>query len=172
MQMQLVQIRRALGWQGLIGLALVAAALLVDFRLTQPLEKRLRTAETALSVQARKSLGAMSGASLDISRFQGYFRDGGDVTGSLAVMYDIAEEKGLAINSAEYSVKEEKELGLEGYEIVFPVTGSYAKIREFAQTVLDQLPVASLDLLRLSRKRVSDVTVDAELRFTFYHMAR
>lgn len=172
MHIPLRQIRRTLGWQGIVGLTLIGAALVVDFQFKRPLEKRLQAAESMLAANARRSLGALSGGTGDLSRFQTYFRDGGDVTGSLAIMYDIADEKGLKLNSADYSVRQDKDLGIEGYEVVFPVTGTYSRVREFAQTVLDKLPVASLDQIRINRKRVSDVLVDAELRFTFYHVPR
>lgn len=172
MRAGITNVSRTLGWQGIVGCLLIGAALFVDFRVNRPLQDRLQSAETTLTTKTRKSLEGISAEAVDLARFHAYFREGGDVTDSLASLYGIAEDKGLKLDSAAYDVRQEKALGLEGYEIVFPVTGPYAKVREFAQTVLDKVSVASLDTMRFNRKRINDAQVDAELRFTFYHLLR
>ena len=60
---------------------------------------------------------------------------------------------------------------LERYEIVLPVAGSYAQIREFLKRSLAEIPVLSLDQITLKRENRHDGAVQAELRLTL-HMVK
>jgi hypothetical protein len=54
------------------------------------------------------------------------------------------------------------------YQISMPLTHSYPGIRTFIADVLHRVPVLSLDQVQLSRKRIADPVVEAELRFTLF----
>ncbi|MNC99262.1 hypothetical protein D3C83_174870 [compost metagenome] len=59
---------------------------------------------------------------------------------------------------------------LERYEIVLPVSGSYAQVRDFLKRALVEIPVLSLDQVSLKRESRNDARVQAELRLAIHRM--
>ena len=83
-------------------------------------------------------------------------------------VYRIAEREGLEIPKGEYRLVRAPGVPLAAYQAVFPVRGSYAQLRRFVAGVLNDLPFASLDHLRLEKQKTADTAVDSQIRLTFY----
>ena len=60
---------------------------------------------------------------------------------------------------------------IERYQILLPVSGSYAQMREFVDRALTEIPVLSLDQMSLKRESRRDGAVQAELKLTL-HMVK
>jgi len=88
----------------------------------------------------------------------------------LAKLYGIGAATGVQLKSAHY--RSQATSGrIVRYEIVLPVSGSYAQIRDFLKRSLAEIPVMSVDQLALKRESRNDAAVQAELRLTL-HMVK
>ena len=54
------------------------------------------------------------------------------------------------------------------YQIAFPVTGPYPRIRAFIDATLATMPAVALSDLVLDRKSIADGSVEAQIRMTVY----
>ena len=73
------------------------------------------------------------------------------------------------MQSANYKTEKADKAGrIERYEIVLPVEGSYAQLRDFIGRALAEIPVLSLDQLTLKRESRTQGDVQAELRLTLH----
>jgi len=79
-------------------------------------------------------------------------------------------EYGIELQSARYATPQAGGR-IARYEIVLPVSGSYAQIRDFLKRALAEIPVLSLDQMALKRDNRTDGTVAAELHLTL-HLVR
>ncbi|HYX66326.1 MAG TPA: hypothetical protein VE935_19070, partial [Burkholderiales bacterium] len=87
----------------------------------------------------------------------------------LAKLYAIGRATGVELQSARY--RSEQAGRIERYQILLPLSGSYAQMREFLDRALAEIPVLSLDQMTLKRESRRDGAVQAELRLTL-HMVR
>ncbi len=86
----------------------------------------------------------------------------------LSAFDQAAIANGLVLRSGEYRLDRREGQRLLRYQIVLPVSGSYAQVRAFIDGVLAQVPAASLDEAQFSRDSGPARVVDARLRFTLY----
>ena len=154
-----------LGWQGVAGVALVGAWVLMYVLQLHPLEQksdRLRSAATAgrgapSTMDARKELEA----------FKASFRRG-DLEDRLNELNESGKTAGLAFKRIEYRMLEERRSGLKQYRITMPVTSTYPSIRRFTSLALATMPGLSLDHVHFQRRKIGEPAIDAELRFTLF----
>jgi hypothetical protein len=114
-----------------------------------------------LPVQREKGAGPLAD-------FYGFFPALETLPGALAHVYVIAEKAGINLDKGEYRLIASPEERLTRYEAVFPVRGNYTQVRAFAVSVLHDLPFASLDDLKLEKKRAEDTVLDSQIKLTFY----
>ena len=88
----------------------------------------------------------------------------------LASLHAIGVASGVALESARYQTQPAPGR-VERYELVLPVSGSYARVREFLLRALAEIPLLSLDELALRRAAPDDSRVQAELRMTLHRVA-
>jgi hypothetical protein len=176
--MNVVQrVRAELGGAGLAALLLLAAAFAFLMLVLQPLEERSARLERRLE-QLRPRAPAPGGrvvrtgdsAAAQLAAFYAYLDRGRTPPEWLARLHAIAEGAGLQLPSAEYRLRDTG-TPLERYEIVLPVSGSYAELRAFLERALDEVPVLSLDGVGLSRASAEQARLRAELRLTL-HLVR
>jgi hypothetical protein len=86
----------------------------------------------------------------------------------LKTLFALARKSGLALNQAEYTSGADSNGRFHTYQILLPVKGSYAAIRQFCEQSLLAIPFASLDEINFKRDAIANRSVDARLRFTLY----
>ena len=159
------RLKRDLGPLGLAAFALLAAAGVFFTLAVQPLQERSRALQAALE---RGERGAHAGAAAGkLEELYAYLQRKEERTDWLAKLHAIGRATGVRARSATYRAQDAGGR-LERYEIVLPVSGSYAQIREFLNRALAEIPVLSLDQLSLKREKRTDGTVQAELRLTLH----
>ncbi len=166
MKAKLAQLRAQLGPAGIAGGALLAAAVLFMLVVLQPLEERAR------DVQARAAgspaASAQSGnAGEKVGALYRYLDKPEETTDWLAKLYAIGKATGVELQSANYKLQQPGSR-FERYEIVLPLTGSYAQMRDFLKRSLAEIPVLSLDQISLKRESRNEGAVRAELRMTIH----
>jgi Tfp pilus assembly protein PilO len=167
MRKRLLELRDQLGPAGLASLALLAAAVAFFALAVQPLEQKERALRAALEGHAggpQAQLGAER-----LSAFYRFLERKEETTDWLAKLHGIARASGVELRSATYRTQAAG-ARLERYEIVLPVSGSYAQIRDFLKRALAEIPVLSLDQVSLKRESRNDARVQAELRLAIHRM--
>ena len=155
------KVQDALGPLGLAALALIVGALLFLVLVVKPLQQK----NELLSVPSQGARGG-AGTGEKLAEFYDYLRKSGDATDSLAKLHAIGKATGVEIASASYRTAQAGRL--ERYEMVLPLAGSYAQIRDFLRRALAEIPALSLDQVSLKRESRNEGVVHAELRLTLH----
>jgi hypothetical protein len=154
-----------IGIAGVAAIALLAFALAFSHLVINPLQQRSEVLQDRMS---RKGPAAQPGADKVAAVYE-YLKKDEDTTDWLAKLHGIAGATGVQVKSASYRTQP-TDGRIVRYEIVLPVTGNYAQLRDFLKRSLAEIPVLSLDQLNLKRETKGD-SIHAEMRLTL-HMVK
>ena len=154
-----------IGIAGVSAIALLAAALFFSNFMVKPLEQR--NALLKESASRRTHTAAPSGEK--VAAVYEFLRKDEDTTDWLAKLHGIGTATGIQARAASYSTKP-SEGRIVRYEIVLPVAGSYAQIRDFLKRAQAEIPILSIDQVTL-KKEEKKGALHAELRLTL-HMVK
>lgn len=169
---QLRRWRRALGWPGLAGIALLVLAVLVFAGLDLP--ERLRLEGVKDQVAAARSRATAptrsgrEGAEAQVVAFYNAFPSRNTAPAWLQKIYAAGNQFSLNLERGEYRQTLDRNSRLLNYEINLPVRGSYVQVREFVRTALAEVPTLALRDLQIRRANIGEPTVDAQIRFVLY----
>ncbi|MES2534455.1 MAG: hypothetical protein V4632_01150 [Pseudomonadota bacterium] len=166
------------GWANGLACGLCMAAIIGGLSGIPYLQKRSEAQELALTRarQALQSAAIITPASPPLAeerlgKFYDALGEKRHAEQQLKTLFAIARKSGLALNQAEYKSGADGNGRFHTYQILLPVKGSYAAIRQFCEQSLLAIPFASLDEMSFKRDAVSNRSVDAKLRFTLYLFA-
>lgn len=91
-----------------------------------------------------------------------------DVAAMLRQLFATAAQARLAVDTGKYEVKSTRNGGLVRYQIAFPVSGPYPRIRAFLDATLARMPALAVTDLALERRSIGDADVEARLGMTVY----
>lgn len=175
MMEKLNQLRHELGWQGISGVVLILAGLIISNAVLMPVEERAAEMRSQVAEQdTRASLGAEMQRPVNnspvamLEKFYDFFSSNQETTDYLAKIYSLAQANGLVLKKGDYKVARNQGQRITQYQISLPLSGGYNAIRGFTADVLDEIPTLSLDQIRFERKQANDTTVEAEVVFTLY----
>lgn len=171
---------RALAWQpgaiGLLALAMLLSTAWFYAAKVKPMEARRLQLDEQLERRTRAAApgklrvrASTPGAKL--AAFYEFFDREETVTDWLARLYAIGKGVGVELQSAEYRFTPQPGL-LDRYQITLPIKGTSAQIRAFADNALGAVSVLSLDQVVFRRKRISDITVEADITLSLYLLRR
>ncbi|MCB1886824.1 MAG: type 4a pilus biogenesis protein PilO [Rhodocyclaceae bacterium] len=166
------QLHRA-GVPGVVGLALSACAAVASLTALVPAKRALEEARLALD-SARQQLHRTDARTKPVTleeqlaRFYAHFPDREAAPELLERVYDAADLNGLQVARADYTVAEDRHVGLVSYQVLVPLSGHYGQIRGFVDEVLQAIPTLAVDELDFSRERISESRVDARVRLNLY----
>lgn len=157
-----------LGIPGLLGLALLIAALVLEIGVRPPLELRhadilsqtakldIKPKHTEAPVEVKDPLSGFSPVSQVPQRLQDIMR--------------LAAAEGLSIPRGQYQAQqpEEGSLNLIRYTITLPMSGKYSAIRRFAAKARQEIPGLALTQLSFTRENVSTPTPQASVELTLW----
>ena len=164
------------------GISLTAIALFVLgagflHLVLRPMEEQHRALEQAVSRLAR-SAGAAEVArpaatpAAKLAAYYAFFDRAEEPIESLAMLYGIARGAGVELRTAEYRTAASDDARIERYQVVLPLTGSFAQIRTFLDNALGDIPVLSLDQANFRRARANQTQVEAEVVLTLHWLKR
>lgn len=154
-----------IGIAGLASIALLAAALAFSSFVVKPLQERNQLLKETAGREGRKAGASQSGDK--VAAVYEFLQKEEDTTDWLAKIHGIGVATGVQLKSANYRTQK-TEGRIVRYEIVLPVAGSYAQIRDFLKRSLAEIPVLSVDSISLKR---GDHAIQAEMRLTL-HMVK
>lgn len=164
------QIIDRIGMAGVAAIGLLAAALLFSNFMVRPLEER--NALLKQSASGKTNTAAPSGEK--VAAVYAYLQKEEETTDWLAKLHGIGTATGVQMRAATYGTKP-AEGRIVRYEIVLPVAGSYAQIRDFLKRAQAEIPVMSIDQVTLKKDDKKGATpqaaLHAELRLTL-HMVK
>jgi hypothetical protein len=108
-----------------------------------------------------------------LARFQQWFPPAGQSTADLRVIFAAAQTAHVDLARGEYSVRPvEGSGGLARFEVILPVKEHYAPVKAFVADVLNKLPHASLDELRVERPGSAADQLESRVHFTLFYRER
>jgi hypothetical protein len=160
-----------LGLAGVIGVGLLLFAAMYALNATMPAIDRVATLERELAsasgsgAEPAQRAGGIDG---ELASFYGFFQPANSVSEVLAQVSAAAARSGVAFESAEYRLVRDAGVRLARYELTLPLRGTYAQVRSFVGTLLDELPQAALEDVAVKRDSVSSPGLEARLRLSIY----
>jgi hypothetical protein len=166
---------RHLGWPA--GLALVLLVLAGGYynTVTYPRYQRieaLRGEHAMLQGEIARARLALAKPVLTpeqrLDRFYRCFRGPNGATEWLEKIYQAADKQTLKPSKGDFKISPDQGSQLLRYEILLPVSGTYVQLRAFLLNVLEEVPSAALQDVRLKRENIGQDKVDANIRFIVY----
>ena len=162
--------RRVSGRDGMaIAAAAVAVlALVADLAIVRPLDeeiaaKRMAVARLTPRTQA-EAQAASASPRAQLAQFHAGLPPGSEAQEVVRKLHLGARAAGLRLDRGEYRPLEPVANGLLRYQIVLPVSGSYAAVRRFIGSAMQAMPNLALEGITLRRGEGPAAPVQAELR--------
>lgn len=127
-----------------------------------------RAEAAALEARLARAGGKAPSAEGRLDEFYGFFADGNSAADRLETIFALANKAGIELQKGSYRYNGAVGDRLVRYEVSLPLRGSYAQIRRFLASVLNEIPVASLDRVGFEKKSIGDAKVDAQVIFTLF----
>ena len=163
---------RQLGWQGGLGMLLLAGAALLcalifpkynaQIELNAQLNQ-LKTQRTTLSAAEKQE------TAVDVAhQFYALLPAQTEANDHIAKVLEAAKANGLVTNKIEYLPQVLPKVQVVQYQIKVPVLGTYLQIRQFVNQVLNAQPSLALSEITLKREDVNNDAVAANIQFNLY----
>ena len=167
---RLNEILSRLGALGVLGLGVLLFCLPFYFSALRPAERELDAQGQA--AQRLRARGPFHGVAIDdraaeLLRFYTLLPPLEQLPEELGRVYALARAARLDLTQGEYRL-DKYASGPVAYRITLPVRGGYAQLRAFLDSVLREMPIASIDALRFERKKAADTQLEAQIRLTLY----
>lgn len=159
---------RALGWPVLcgVGLMLVGALLL-------GLSHQLRMQKNKLQLELRQAQKPGPRPAMNPARgVPVIFPPSTDYTADLAQIFDIAKGQGIVLASGDYRDADPTALGLDTRLVDLRINENYGKLKEFLASVLNAMPHAAVQELRIERKDGAAVKHQVFLKLALVYSPR
>lgn len=160
------------GRSGVIGLALVLAAVVCFLSANVALRSQISQLETDLAGSqklhgANASMGDLSPAAR-LKTLMTKLPQRSELPAVTEAIVAQAATAGLALERGSYEVNVVRSGQIVRARLTFPVHGTYPAIRKFIDGTLATVTGAAVDGLRLERKEIGAAEVDADIRFAVY----
>jgi hypothetical protein len=159
---------RSVGWPVLCGALLVlVGALLLG------ISQQLRVQKNKLQGELRQAQAA--GPKPSVSHTRGVpviFPPSADYTADLAQIFDIAKSQGIVLASGDYRDADPTALGLDTRLVDLRLNENYGKLKEFLASVLNAMPHAAVQELRIERKDGATVKHQVFLKLALVYSPR
>lgn len=163
----------SLGWQGVMGLLLLAFAAGLFVKGIVPARNEVAQLSDELDslaerVRVRGPQSSHPTVHGQLSEFYGFFPPIESVPDTLARIQAAAQRQGLVLDKGEYRLEGEQGFAVRRYQVTLPVAGTYAQVRSFVNNVLDEVPHAAVDELIMNRKDIAHQNLEVRVRFSVF----
>lgn len=166
---------RRLGWPGIVGVGFAVYAAMFFATAVVPAQTRLEqlrqqvaAGEALVAELAREGGGDAQSPASRLDRFYAFFPPQDTAAAWLEKIYAAAGKQTLGLQTGEYRFVPDAGGKLGRYEITLPVKGPYVQVRKFIADVLNEIPVAALEDVRIRRDTIGNDVVEAKIKFALY----
>jgi hypothetical protein len=172
-------VQSRLGTAGVVGAALLLAAG-VGMALATHAHRQAEWLGAAAE-QARTRLAQLGTSHVvedrtpaeQLARFQQWFPPASQSTADLRAIFAAAQAAHVELARGEYSLRVvDGSGGLERFDVILPVKEHYGPVKAFVADVLNKLPHASLDELRVERPGAAAEQLESRVHFTLFYRER
>ncbi|MHB1248226.1 MAG: GspMb/PilO family protein [Polaromonas sp.] len=157
------------GITGLVGLALLAVALLLQLTQVEPLKNQMATQRARLASQRLAAdtpgTGPVAPPAVDPLALLPPMNQASQLIGDLE---QLAQASGMELPRGQYSVSALAGTSLRRWQLVLPVEVSYPTLIAFIAAALERQPNLTLDELKLKREHIDTDDLQTELRMSLY----
>ncbi|MDO9050404.1 MAG: hypothetical protein Q7U70_02810 [Methylotenera sp.] len=164
-----------LGLWGLLGVTAIVGSLLFYMTEVATMERELNLTLTELefkkdtkAVLAEPKITPAQTTEQELIDFYQMFPVGASLPTWLSLINEVAQKQHLTLNRGDYKLSQTKQGQLLRYEIVLPVVGKYAEIRQLIVELLHKLPALAVSELQIKRENSLSPTVEARLVFVLF----
>lgn len=178
---QLARLSTKLGLIGGLGLVMLLGSFMFYLSTLLPLKQKVNEVKHTLASAALAQTASsnvkpplVSNAPDDITAIKQLLPQAASLHKSLALIDQAATKQNLALNRGDYKFSKAKqsqisnEFYLSKYEIILPVAGQYAQIRQFIAQVLQLQPALALSDIKMTRDNSLSPNIEARLVFVLY----
>ena len=165
---QLRQWARRLGTSGLIGLALLVAALLLQSLQVASLKRSIIAQQTRLSKLHQAAAAPEQTPEPRAVDPLAALPPTGTAAQQIGELEQLARAHGLELPRGQYSVSPQTGTSLLRWQLVLPLEAPYPALHAFIAAALERLPNLVLDELKLKRDRIESDELQAELRLSLF----
>jgi len=164
---------RDIGTLGIVGVVLLLAAgpawwVLVHLPHQQAAEIKSDLARQRARRFSAAERPAVAPAAQQIERFRTVFPDASTTPAALAQISRLAAASKVTLASGDYRLAEERALGMQRYEVRYPVKGAWRDVFTLLAALLNEMPTLALDEVVFKRESRNAAEVDAQLRFSLF----
>jgi hypothetical protein len=163
-----------LGFAGIAGLVVLALCAMLQLATVQPMHRQL--AELQARARANppaqiraKPEDAVAHLQKQLTAFYQFFPERGDMAGQVDNLFAAAKRYHLVLENGSYALTRGDAHKLARCEVQLPIKGSYLQTRKFLADVLLDMPNVALDTINFQRSKISDASVDAQIKLTLYY---
>jgi len=164
----LYQWARRLGATGLVGLGLLAVALLLQVTLVESSQQTARAQHDKLAaLRLAAVMHDADSAPVPLNPLA-TLPPTGEAAQRIGELERLAHAHGISLPRGQYSVAPLAGTTLARWQLVLPVEAPYPALHAFLAASLERLPNLTLDELKLKRDRIELAELQAELRLSLF----
>jgi hypothetical protein len=171
MNVQLWRLRQwayRLGAGGMVGLGLLAAALLLQGWQVDAVQRATTTQQARLAaLRVAAATRATSPEPVPVNPLAALPPTGTAVQ-QIGELEQLAQAHGIDLPRGQYSVAAQAGTSLARWQLVLPVEASYPALHAFLAAALERRPNLTLDEFKLKRERIESGDLQAELRLSLF----
>lgn len=156
-----------IGIPGVTGLGLLVFGALYSVFVVMPLSKAVRTPDSGAAIPQDRSTLQLT-PDKQLTAFYQTFPKMQGAADALEKLHDTAMVQGITLEQGEYHLLRNGTDKLARYEIVLPIKSDYLHLRKFLSQALQDMPYLALDGVEFQRQKISDATLDVQVKMTLF----
>jgi hypothetical protein len=166
---------RSVGWQCLLGVALLLLSAVLFLLMLLPKQgqlEQLKHAAAMLEVSPKQNNHAADNSpQTSLNAFYKLLPTEGQAPKAFQQILAMANDQGVEPEKSEYQSARNPSAAFTRYQMTLPMHGRYLDIRKFVIQVLNTLPNVALSEISFKRDEANPDQVEARLRFSIYTAA-
>ena len=165
---QIRQWTRHLGASGLLGLGLLAAAIVFQTIHVESLQRAIMVQQSRLAELRLTAADRPVEAEPQPLNPLAALPPTGTAPQQIGELAQLAQSHGLELPRGQYSVAPVEHTSLMRWQLVLPIDATYPALHAFMAAALERHPNLTLDEIKLKRERIESTDLLAELRMSLF----
>lgn len=165
---------RLLGWPGVAGTGLLVVCMAFYLLVIRQEQSRLDAARDSViqlqkqGIRNANEAGRNQAPAEQLAEFYRMFPDDRKLLPWLEKIFTLAQGQNITLDRGEYKVARDKVGKLMRFQMNLSLKGEYPQIRKYLDSLLTEVPIASLEYFQLGRQKIGDPALEARIRLALY----